>query len=66
MSPVRVFRPSKEEFSDFKRYINYMESQGAAKDGIAKVSKISYSMINLIIKWIVIIYRFSTTQYVLS
>jgi len=35
-----VFRPSKEEFNDFKKYISFMEAQGASKAGIAKVSLI--------------------------
>ncbi len=32
-----MFRPSWEEFQDFPRYIEYMESQGAHKAGLAKV-----------------------------
>lgn len=32
-----VFRPTMEEFSDFSRYIQYMESQGAHRGGVAKV-----------------------------
>jgi len=32
-----VFRPTKEEFKDFPRYVQYMESCGAHKAGIAKV-----------------------------
>jgi len=35
---ILVFRPTMEEFRDFPRYIQYMESQGAHKGGIAKVS----------------------------
>lgn len=38
---VMVFEPSYEEFKDFPRYIKYMESQGAHKAGIAKVSDIN-------------------------
>ena len=34
---IMVFRPTWEEFKDFKKFINYMESQGAHKVGLAKV-----------------------------
>lgn len=34
---IMVFRPSYEEFKDFKSYIQFMESQGAHKAGLAKV-----------------------------
>lgn len=37
-SRIMTFTPSKEEFKDFSRYIAYMESQGAHKAGMAKVS----------------------------
>lgn len=37
-SRIMTFSPSKEEFKDFSRYIAYMESQGAHKAGMAKVS----------------------------
>uniref|UniRef100_H2Z696 [histone H3]-trimethyl-L-lysine(9) demethylase n=1 Tax=Ciona savignyi TaxID=51511 RepID=H2Z696_CIOSA len=33
---IMVFRPTMEEFKDFSRYIQYMESQGAHRAGIAK------------------------------
>lgn len=36
--PIMVFRPTWEEFKDFKKYILYIESQGAHKAGLAKVS----------------------------
>lgn len=32
-----VFRPTWEEFKDFNKYIEYIESQGAHKAGLAKV-----------------------------
>ena len=35
---IMVFRPTYEEFKDFKKYIAYMESVGAHKMGVAKVS----------------------------
>ena len=35
---IMVFRPTMEEFKDFTKYIEYMESQGAHKAGVAKVS----------------------------
>ncbi|CAL8256018.1 unnamed protein product [Merluccius merluccius] len=36
-SGIMTFRPSKEDFKDFSRYIAYMESQGAHKAGMARV-----------------------------
>lgn len=33
-----VFRPTWEEFKDFTKYIEYMESKGAHKAGVAKVT----------------------------
>ena len=35
---IMTFRPTMEEFADFTKYIEYMESQGAHKSGLAKVS----------------------------
>lgn len=35
---IMVFRPTWEEFKDFDKYVQYMESQGAHKAGLAKVS----------------------------
>lgn len=35
---IMTFYPTTEEFKDFSRYIAYMESQGAHKAGLAKVS----------------------------
>ena len=34
---IMVFRPTFEEFKNFTKYIDYMESQGAHKAGLAKV-----------------------------
>ncbi|XP_014486863.1 PREDICTED: lysine-specific demethylase 4C-like isoform X2 [Dinoponera quadriceps] len=34
---IQVFRPTYEEFKDFSKYVEYMESQGAHKAGLAKV-----------------------------
>ncbi|XP_015592194.1 lysine-specific demethylase 4A isoform X2 [Cephus cinctus] len=34
---IMVFRPSYEEFKDFSKYVEYMESKGAHKAGLAKV-----------------------------
>ncbi|KAF0307664.1 putative lysine-specific demethylase 4B [Amphibalanus amphitrite] len=34
---IMVFRPTYEEFKDFSKYIEYIESQGAHKAGVAKV-----------------------------
>lgn len=34
---IQVFRPTWEEFKDFAKYIQYIESQGAHKAGLAKV-----------------------------
>lgn len=35
---IMTFYPTTEEFKDFSRYIAYIESQGAHKAGLAKVS----------------------------
>lgn len=35
---IMTFYPSAEQFKNFSRYIAYMESQGAHKAGLAKVS----------------------------
>lgn len=32
-----VFRPTKEEFSNFQKYIEHIESQGSAEVGLIKV-----------------------------
>ena len=37
-SQVAVFQPSWDEFKDFNNFVNFMESQGAHKIGLAKVS----------------------------
>ncbi|KAK3090508.1 hypothetical protein FSP39_012380 [Pinctada imbricata] len=34
---IMVFRPTMEEFKDFTKFVEYMESQGAHKAGVAKV-----------------------------
>ncbi|XP_043240516.1 proline-rich protein 36-like, partial [Amphibalanus amphitrite] len=34
---IMVFRPTYEEFKDFAKYIEYIESQGAHKAGVAKI-----------------------------
>ena len=47
---IMVFRPSWEEFKDFKKYIAYMESQGAHKAGLAKVRN-CVTCINLVTKF---------------
>lgn len=35
---IMTFYPTAEEFKDFRRYVAYMESKGAHKAGLAKVS----------------------------
>lgn len=34
---IQTFRPTWDEFKDFNKYIQYMESQGAHKAGLAKI-----------------------------
>lgn len=38
---IMTFNPTAEEFKDFRRYVAYMESKGAHKAGLAKVSLLS-------------------------
>ena len=35
---IMTFTPTWEEFKDFKKYMNYIEAQGAHEAGICKVS----------------------------
>lgn len=42
---IQVFRPTWEEFKDFPKYIEYIESQGAHRAGLAKVSDENVLMI---------------------
>lgn len=35
---IMTFYPTMEEFKNFSRYVAYIESQGAHKAGLAKVS----------------------------
>lgn len=43
---IMVFRPTMEEFKDFNKYIEYIESQGAQKAGVCKVAY-NKSVLNL-------------------
>lgn len=36
---IQTFRPTWDEFKDFSAYIKYIESTGAHKAGLAKVSE---------------------------
>lgn len=36
---IMTFRPTMEEFQDFNQYLVYMESQGAHRAGLAKVTR---------------------------
>lgn len=47
-SRIMTFTPSKEEFKDFSRYIAYIESQGAHKAGMAKVSSIDFVLLKCV------------------
>jgi len=37
MPQIMVFRPTMEEFKDFSRYVEYIETLGAHRAGLAKV-----------------------------
>jgi len=37
LQKIMIFRPKWSEFQNFSQYVDYMESQGAHKAGIAKV-----------------------------
>lgn len=43
-----VFRPTWDEFKDFPSYVQYMESRGAHKAGLAKVKNLYIFYSNLI------------------
>lgn len=42
-----VFRPTWEEFKDFNKYVQHMESVGAHKAGLAKVAIVLFHTICL-------------------
>lgn len=47
---IMTFYPTVEEFKNFSRYIAYMESQGAHRAGLAKVSsdcEFTFNLANL-------------------
>lgn len=50
-SRLMTFTPSAEEFKDFSRYIAYMESQGAHKAGMAKVSSTVFVAVYTVCSW---------------
>jgi hypothetical protein len=53
---IMVFRPTYEEFKDFSKYVEYMESVGAHKAGLAKVSTHLVGL--LLFTWsVLILYR---------
>lgn len=39
---IQVFRPTWEEFKNFEKYVEYMESKGAHLAGLAKVMNIKF------------------------
>lgn len=43
---IMVFRPTMEEFKDFAKYVDYIESTGAHKAGLAKVYSTILSSLN--------------------
>lgn len=49
---IMTFYPTVEEFKNFSRYVAYMESQGAHKAGLAKVSNTVHVFTQCIFKFI--------------
>lgn len=50
---IMVFRPTWEEFKDFPAYIEYIESKGAHKAGLVKVSLFTCSAANIVqFRWL--------------
>ena len=43
-SGVMCFYPTKDEFRDFSGVVKYMETQGAHKYGVAKVSNLFFPL----------------------
>lgn len=41
---IQVFRPTWEEFRHFDKYVEWMETKGAHKAGLAKVRKSIFSI----------------------
>lgn len=46
---IQVFRPTWEEFKHFDKYVEYMESKGANKAGLAKVSDFLSLRVNIVL-----------------
>lgn len=55
---IMVFRPTWDEFKDFTKYVEYMESQGAHKAGLAKVSSPQY----VIVVYVLYIHQYNNTS----
>lgn len=49
---IMVFRPTWKEFSNFSKYIEYMESRGAHLAGVAKVNDNKQFVSTQCIDWI--------------
>jgi len=47
---IMVFRPTMDEFKDFPQYIEYIESLGAHRAGLAKVKASSHCYTRPILK----------------
>lgn len=62
---IMTFRPTMEEFKDFNKYLVYMESQGAHRAGLAKVSSElnqtldSYFFLNLSYCYLILVSGFT-------
>ena len=48
MPQIMVFRPTMEEFKDFAKYIEHIETLGAHRAGLAKVCSFTISLVVLV------------------
>lgn len=54
---IMVFRPTMEEFKDFNKYIEYIETQGAHKAGVCKVTKTKVQHLNFPVMLVLLIFQ---------
>ena len=61
---IPTFYPTMEEFKDFNKYMEFVESQGAYKAGLAKVSLLLLVGLSIRNATNKIIFNLSVTKYI--